>query len=204
MRTRHRAVRKRRHTFGHGEHPAILGVDMSGRPFDWLKWEEAVRHYVLEQVGWTVGEPSSVIFGGYGKGGERSHLDLHPVIAIRGADASSLETQVPTLSRHSLFARDQNTCMYCGKEFPVHQLTFDHIIPRSKGGRNMWTNAATSCRRCNTHKSNKTLEESGLVLLAIPYEPNYAESLILRNRAILADQMAFLKARVPNVRKYLY
>ncbi len=204
MTTKRKATRKRRYGLGSGAHPAILGVDLAGRPFDWLRWEEAVRHYVLDQVAWTVGDPSIVIMGGHGHTGERSSMRLHPVIAIRGADAGGLDEQVPSLSRRALFARDKNLCLYCGNEYPVSKLTLDHVVPKSKGGRNTWVNAATSCHRCNSHKADRTPEEAHMPLLALPYEPNYAESLILNGRQILTDQMAFLLTRVPQSRRARY
>ncbi len=197
-------TRRRTRSWHPGVHPPILGVDLAGRPYDWLGWEEAVRHYVLKQVAWTVGEPRIIILGGHNRAGERSSLPLHPVISVRGANAVGLDDQVPTLSGRALFARDRNTCLYCGEVFPTRQLTFDHIVPKSRRGRNIWTNAATSCRRCNHHKDDRTPEEAGMPLLAVPYEPNHAENLILSNRLILADQMAFLRARVPQSRRDLY
>ncbi|MGI9301914.1 MAG: HNH endonuclease, partial [Gammaproteobacteria bacterium] len=54
----------------------------------------------------------------------------------------------------------------------------------------------TACRPCNQRKDNRKLEELGMRLLAVPYAPNRAEALIMANRRTLADQMAFLRARV--------
>ncbi len=204
MTARRQSLRRRHRNVGASVHPPILGVDLSGRPYGWLGWEEAVRHYVLEQIAWTVGDPGMVILGGHNRSGERSSLSLHPVIAVRGADAGGLDEEPPALTGRALFARDRNTCLYCGEAFPVRQLTFDHIVPKSRGGRNAWTNAATSCRRCNHRKDARTPEEAGMPLLAVPYAPNHAESLILANRLILVDQMAFLRARVPAARRDRY
>jgi 5-methylcytosine-specific restriction endonuclease McrA len=85
--------------------------------------------------------------------------------------------------------------MYCGVEFPDALLTRDHVTPLSRGGRDGWANVISACRACNTRKGGRTPEESGMPLLAVPFVPNYAEYLVLSNRRILADQMAFLKAR---------
>lgn len=83
--------------------------------------------------------------------------------------------------------------MYCGKSMKRNLLTRDHAIPLSKGGRDIWSNVVTSCRRCNTHKGNRLLSSLEMKLVAVPYVPNVAEYLVLRNRKILGDQMAFLK-----------
>ena len=60
----------------------------------------------------------------------------------------------------------------------------------------MWTNVVTACSPCNKLKDNKTPQEARMQLLYVPYEPNRAEYLILRNRKILADQMEFLLKRI--------
>ena len=87
-------------------------------------------------------------------------------------------------------------CLYCGEELPPRLLTRDHVVPVSAGGRDEWNNVVTACRACNQRKANLSLERIGMRLLAVPYAPNRAEGLILENRRILADQMAFLRTRV--------
>jgi hypothetical protein len=59
----------------------------------------------------------------------------------------------------------------------------------------------TACKSCNTRKGNRTPEEAGIALLAVPFVPNWAEFLALSNRRILADQMAFLKSQFNNVNR---
>jgi len=73
-------------------------------------------------------------------------------------------------------------------------LTRDHVVPTSRTGRDSWDNVVAACKRCNHHKGNRILEESNMVLLALPYVPNFAEYLALTNSGrILGDQMDFLK-----------
>lgn len=84
------------------------------------------------------------------------------------------------VTRKGLFRRDNYTCQYCGKykdqlgkfkgNFP-NKLTIDHIIPRNKGGTNLWTNVTTACQKCNLRKGNKTPEEAGMKLLSPPTIP---------------------------------
>jgi 5-methylcytosine-specific restriction endonuclease McrA len=81
-------------------------------------------------------------------------------------------------SRKNLFIRDNFSCQYCGKDFPNSQLTYDHVIPKSRYKPNLqsstnWTNIVTSCRYCNAKKGNKTPQEAGMNLLKKPYAPNY-------------------------------
>jgi 5-methylcytosine-specific restriction endonuclease McrA len=62
-------------------------------------------------------------------------------------------------SRKNIFLRDDFTCQYCGKHFEPRQLTCDHILPRSRGGKAEWTNMVTSCVPCNLKKGDKLPEE---------------------------------------------
>lgn len=107
------------------------------------------------------------------------------------------DNYVPPLTNRSLFERDSNTCQYCGDTFSPRHLTRDHVIPRSRGGKDIWTNVVASCFVCNSvRKRNKTPQEWGVELLSVPYAPCYAEHLLLQGRNILADQAAFIRARV--------
>ncbi len=187
-----------------GSHPAVLRVDPAGHPYAWLAWKDAVHYYSLGQVAWTVGDPSSVVLGGIGRDGEQTVLELHPVIAVRGTNASRLLTRVPALDKQILLARDRHTCLYCGERFPERHLTQDHVTPRSQGGGDTWTNLVAACKACNHRKANRTPEQAHMPLLAVPYEPNHAEALILAGRHILADQMEFLRALVPAGRRDRY
>jgi 5-methylcytosine-specific restriction endonuclease McrA len=85
--------------------------------------------------------------------------------------------------------------MYCGNQFMDKDLTRDHVIPQSRGGKDAWSNVVTACKRCNNRKADRLLQEIGMSLLAVPFVPNHAEWLVLRNRKILADQMSFLASR---------
>ncbi len=129
--------------------------------------------------------------------GERSTLELHPIIAARGHARSRALDPTPTLSNTALFARDSQLCMYCGQHFSRPHLTRDHVMPVSKGGRDSWENVVTACFQCNSRKANRTPQQAHMPLLAVPYRPSWIEHLILSNRNILSDQMAFLRAQLP-------
>jgi 5-methylcytosine-specific restriction endonuclease McrA len=73
------------------------------------------------------------------------------------------------LNRVNLFRRDRGECQYCGSR---RQLTVDHVVPRSKGGKTSWTNLVTACNRCNVSKGDKTPEQVGLLLKKDPFKPS--------------------------------
>jgi 5-methylcytosine-specific restriction endonuclease McrA len=74
------------------------------------------------------------------------------------------------LSRQNIFRRDNNSCQYCGK---TEDLTLDHVIPKSRGGRTSWDNLTTACKRCNSRKGDLTPEEAKMLLKIKPYKPSF-------------------------------
>ncbi|MGQ9592597.1 MAG: HNH endonuclease [Planctomycetota bacterium] len=74
-------------------------------------------------------------------------------------------------SRRNLFRRDRNTCQYCGRKRPTEELSIDHILPRSLGGRSEWTNCVVACLECNSKKGNRTLAAARMTVLRSPREP---------------------------------
>ena len=70
-------------------------------------------------------------------------------------------------------------------------------MPLSHGGRDTWENVVAACFHCNSRKGGRTPQQAAMPLLAVPYRPSWIEHLILSNRNILADQMAFLKSQLP-------
>jgi len=73
-----------------------------------------------------------------------------------------------TVSRKNIMIRDANTCQYCGVGFPATKLTLDHVIPKSRQGRESWENLVTCCHPCNNKKGNRTPKEAGMPLLKTP------------------------------------
>ena len=179
----------------------LLALDAHGRALDWLHWQDAATLYAREAVAWTLGSPCLVVRGGICRAsGERSRMQLHPIIAARGQLPARALDPTPALNNAALFARDQNLCLYCGREFHRGALTRDHVQPVSRGGQDTWENVVSACFHCNSRKGNRTPQQAGMPLLAVPYRPSWIEHLILSNRHILADQMAFLKAQLPKKR----
>lgn len=204
-----------------GPHTPVLAVDAAGLPVGWMRWQKAVYHLLAGDVTWSLGQADTVIYGGTNRHGERSRfrgrcsmqsprvsersmLEIPPIIAIRGEDASGLLGVTPALTAEALFARDRHLCLYCGERFIARQLTRDHVRPVSRGGANAWGNVVAACKPCNNRKADRTPDEAHMPLLAVPYAPNHAESLILLNRRILADQMEFLASQVPSARAGRY
>ena len=82
-------------------------------------------------------------------------------------------------SRLNVFLRDKNTCQYCGEKLPTTDLTYDHIVPRSRGGRTEWQNIVTACVPCNRQKGGRTPFEAGMRLVRQPGRPTSLPTLKL-------------------------
>lgn len=76
-------------------------------------------------------------------------------------------------NRRNLFARDGHRCQYCGRQAPPHQLSMDHVLPRSRGGQTTWENIVCCCLSCNTHKGGRTPHEARMPLLQKPVKPRF-------------------------------
>lgn len=74
-------------------------------------------------------------------------------------------------SRVNIFGRDNFQCQYCGAQPGTHELTYDHVLPRSRGGKTTWENIATACLECNAKKGDKTPEEAKMPLRTKPVKP---------------------------------
>jgi hypothetical protein len=176
----------------------VLQLDVSGRPQAWITPREAALLYACDGVAWTLGRAVQVLRGGIQRStGLQSRIEVHAIIAVRGAIPSRAWRVTPAMTNPKLFVRDRNVCAYCGGRFGFDNLTREHIIPTSRGGRDTWMNCITACRACNGRKGNRLPEESNMSLLYLPYIPSLHEDMILRGRRIVADQMEFLLASVP-------
>ncbi len=87
---------------------------------------------------------------------------------IRLLEFRRIPYQTRALSRKNLLLRDRYTCQFCGRAFPAHELTLDHVIPRSRGGHTDWDNLVACCHKCNNLKGDRLPEEAGLKLLRPP------------------------------------
>jgi len=81
----------------------------------------------------------------------------------------------PKFSRRNIFARDKNTCQYCGKKGKMEDFNLDHIIPKSKGGPMNWRNIVLSCVPCNDKKRDRSPREAGMHLLREPFVPKASD-----------------------------
>ena len=85
------------------------------------------------------------------------------------------QRQAPAFTRFNVFLRDRWSCQYCETKFKTHELTFDHVIPRSRGGRTCWENIVAACKPCNTRKGSHMPHEVEMLPLKEPRAPSIYE-----------------------------
>jgi 5-methylcytosine-specific restriction endonuclease McrA len=91
-----------------------------------------------------------------------------------------LPRQNVKFNRRNIFARDNNRCQYCGKKFPLADLSLDHILPRSQGGKSTWENVVCSCLDCNVRKGGRTPQQASMKLLAQPCKPRRSPMIAIK------------------------
>lgn len=171
----------------------ILRLNNAGQPLEWIDWQQAACLHTRGLISWSLGDVIFELRGGKNRlTGNTTLLELPSIIASGGSQLGR-QRQNPYLTNRALFERDNYQCLYCGKLGTRFDLTRDHVIPKSKGGKDCWENVVTACRRCNQFKGSRLLEDLNMELLALPYRPNPAEYLALMNsRRILPDQIDYL------------
>jgi 5-methylcytosine-specific restriction endonuclease McrA len=80
-------------------------------------------------------------------------------------------------SRQNIYARDRYQCQYCGQKYSSEDLTYDHVIPKSRGGRTQWENIVTCCVHCNRKKGGRTPGEASLKLIREPVRPTWVPAI---------------------------
>jgi hypothetical protein len=186
------------------ESSQVLQLDIQGTPQAWISLEQAATHVASGAVAWHDGAgPLARWRGGVNaQSGQRSQIEIHPILALHGVARINLFTLEPTVDRRKLFRRDRYTCAYCGGIFAEADLQAEHIVPLSRGGPTQWMNLVTACADCNGEKRNRTPEEAGMPLLYLPYIPSRFEDFLLQGRRIRADVHQWLKARVPKASRW--
>ena len=149
------------------EYSPTLVLNSDYRPLSYFplsiwSWQDTIKAVFLNRVN-ILSEYEDVIHS------PSFEIKIPSVIALKKYVSQSRD---PAFTRFNVFLRDSFTCQYCNLNFLTQHLTFDHVIPRSLGGRSSWKNVVTACQSCNFKKSNKVLKNSGLSLKRKPGPPS--------------------------------
>ena len=146
----------------------VLNADyrpLSYYPLSLWTWQEAVKAAFLERVT-ILSEYEDVVRS------PTTEIRIPSVVVLK--DYVKPQKKV-AFTRFNLFLRDEFCCQYCGSR---GELTFDHVVPRARGGITSWENVVAACSKCNLSKGSKLLKHSGLSLRKPPRKPGAEE---LRN-----------------------
>lgn len=146
---------------------------MSTHPFLVEKWQRAVKQVFLDRV--TVLEEYPKVLHCPGSNTRKAfEMNIPSVIALKKYQP---QHKPAAFTRIGVYLRARGSCAYCGTSLTLGSLTFDHVIPQSKGGKTTWLNCVSACSPCNSRKSNKSLKDSGLRLLEEhkPFIPSRAQ-----------------------------
>ena len=131
-------------------------------PLKIIRWEDAITMLYLNKADTIV---------------EYDETVSSPSVSLRVPAVMRLRRKLAKIkrgvkfSRVNVFTRDGFRCQYCNNKKPFSQLTYDHVVPRSRGGRTEWTNIVTACRPCNHRKGNRTPDETGMFPHKRPVRP---------------------------------
>jgi len=110
------------------------------------------------------------------------HFEIQVPRVIRLLRYDRLPNRSLRLNRHTIFARDEHRCQYCGGRFGSNELSLDHVVPRSRGGMTTWENVVCACVACNVRKGGRTPQEAHMKLVARPVRPKRSPLLLVKLR----------------------
>ena len=143
----------------------VLNADfrpLSYYPLSLWPWQEAIKAVFLDRVEVVSSYDQMVRSPSF-------EMRLPSVVALKNYVP---QDRPPAFTRFNLFLRDAFACQYCGAG---EDLTFDHVIPRSRGGRTTWENIVTACSPCNLHKGGRTPREADMIPRRRPVRPDMHE-----------------------------
>jgi 5-methylcytosine-specific restriction endonuclease McrA len=143
----------------------VLNADyrpLSYFPLSLWSWQDAVKAIFRDSV-MVVSEYERVVRS------SSEEMRLPSVLALKEYVTAS---HTPAFTRFNVFLRDHWQCQYCGGSFDTPSLTFDHVIPRSRGGRTTWENIVAACKDCNLAKGSMLPDECDMHPLSKPVEPS--------------------------------
>jgi len=150
---------------------STLLLSSSYEPIDVIDWKDAIRLMVLEKAD---------LIEEYNKEIRSMYLTMKLPAVIRLVSSFKKSKKSLRFSRINIYTRDKYTCQYCSMKGGMKEFTFDHVVPKSKGGKTCWINIVTCCRPCNTKKRDITPREAGMELLKTPIVPKWLPCVIER------------------------
>lgn len=156
-------------------------------PLGVISWKAAIKLYTLGKIE-VVAEYDRIVRS------VSTSLQLPAVVRLLSPFKPGKKHKL-SFSRANIYARDKWKCQYCAVSGSPGTFTFDHVVPRSKGGTTCWVNIVTCCKKCNNKKGSKSPEDAGMRLVKKPVKPTRSPSMASK----------LLHQKIPCIwKKYLY
>lgn len=146
----------------------VLLLNITYEPLRIINWKKAITLLILGKI---------EVLEEYGR-------DIHSVtftIKLPSVVRLLMMVRRPKnqirFSRQNIYARDKYKCQYCGRKLPGEDLSYDHVVPKSRGGKTLWNNIVTSCMECNRKKGGRTPKEANMRLIRKPSKPKWLPAL---------------------------
>lgn len=137
---------------------------MYGIPIATMHWKDVMTLYAKDRFVVLASDPTRTL--------KSANLSLEfPLVIQLKVSFKRKRRRNVQFSKRNVAKRDNSQCQYCGKFLDRKEYTYDHVVPKSLGGKSSWWNLVLACQKCNSRKANKTLEQSGMKLLQVPDEP---------------------------------
>lgn len=146
----------------------VLLLNITYEPLRIINWKKAITLLMLGKV---------EVLEEYGTEVHSVSFTLKLPSVVRLLMMAKRPKASVKFSRQNIYARDKYCCQYCGRKFPVEDLSYDHVIPKSRGGKTVWTNIVTACMRCNRKKGGRTPNEAKMRLIRKPTQPKWLPAL---------------------------
>ena len=148
-----------------------LALDSSYRPCGVMPWQQAITLVFLNKA---------EVLHTYDDDVHSTYLVIKTPAVIRLLRKFKRDKKRVKFSRVNVCARDDFKCMYCGAKKTIGELSYDHVVPRSRGGKTEWTNIVAACHTCNARKANRTPAEAGMKLRKQPVQPSSTPAVVIR------------------------
>tara|TARA_R110001599_G_scaffold84889_3_gene228291 strand:+ start:1099 stop:1599 length:501 start_codon:yes stop_codon:yes gene_type:complete len=142
----------------------VLKLDSAFKPIEIISWEDAFLLTWLNKA-WAAEYTDKWVSSA------KQKFQIPSVIVL----FKYIDQKFFTLpcTRKNILVRDENRCQYCNNLFREAELTVDHVIPRSKSGKNVWNNVVAACKPCNQKKRDFLVENAPVSLIRLPKKPSY-------------------------------
>ena len=150
---------------------SVLKINQSYEPIEIINWEEAIRLIFLEKA--------EIVREYEDKFLHTTNQTFKMPAVIRLTNSFNRPRKRIKYNPKNIRARDRFQCQYCSKRFPSNELTLDHVIPRSQGGKTCWENIVSCCVDCNNKKRNRTPAQANMKLKKYPAKPDWTPIVMM-------------------------